>query len=93
MEEVEHLRKRLLFQCQHRGTKELDLVLGPFAKAHLNDLSADELLILSVFLTEPDPNIYDWLTGREPLPERLQSPVTARLVAFGSARLNPGTEE
>lgn len=93
MEEVEHLRKRLLFQCQHRGTKELDLVLGPFAKAHLNDLSADELLILSVFLAEPDPDIYDWLTGREPLPERLQSPVTARLVAFGAARLNPGAEE
>lgn len=88
MEEAAHLRKKLLFQCQHRGTKELDLVLGPFASAHLADMNTDELRILSDFLSEPDPDIYDWLSGHTPLPARLASPVTEKLVAFGRSRLS-----
>jgi antitoxin CptB len=88
MEELERQRKKLMFQCHHRGTKELDLVLGPFADAHLADLDADELRVLTAFLSEIDPDIYDWLSGREPLPARLQSAVTERLVAFGRLRLS-----
>lgn len=88
MEEVERQRKRLMFQCRHRGTKELDLVLGPFAEANLPHMTSDELRDLSAFLSEIDPDIYDWLSGREPLPERLRSPVTDRLVAFGRQRLS-----
>lgn len=87
MADATHLRKKLMFQCQHRGTKELDLVLGPFANAHLADLNIDELQILNDFLSEPDPDIYDWLSGHTTLPERLRSPVTDRLVAFGRQRL------
>jgi antitoxin CptB len=87
MEEVERQRKRLMFQCHHRGTKELDLVLGPFAEANLPTMNADELRNLSAFLSEIDPDIYDWLSGRENLPARLRNPVTDRLVAFGRQRL------
>lgn len=87
MADAAYLRKKLLFQCNHRGTKELDLVLGPFAQANLENMNTDELLILAAFLSEPDPDIYDWLTGHTPLPDRLHSPVTNRLVAFGRARL------
>ncbi|WP_374382685.1 succinate dehydrogenase assembly factor 2 [Dongia sp.] len=87
MDELERQRKKLMFQCHHRGTKELDLVLGPFADAHLAQMTAEELRVLTAFLSEIDPDIYDWLSGREPLPDRLLSPVTERLVAYGKARL------
>ncbi|MDY0874269.1 FAD assembly factor SdhE [Dongia rigui] len=87
MEDLERQRKKLMFQCHHRGTKELDLVLGPFADAHLATMSAEELSVLTAFLSEIDPDIYDWLSGREPLPARLQSEMTQRLVAFGRQRL------
>ena len=87
MDEVERQRKKLMFQCHHRGTKELDLVMGPFADAHLAGMKAEELQALAAFLAEIDPDIYDWLSGREPLPARLKSPVTERLVAFGKERL------
>ena len=36
-------RKRLLFRCWHRGTREMDLILGRFADAEIADLSDDEL--------------------------------------------------
>ncbi len=36
-------RKRLLFRCWHRGTREMDLILGRFADAEIASLSDDEL--------------------------------------------------
>jgi antitoxin CptB len=76
------LRRRLLFQSRHRGVKELDLILGRFAEAHLAGFRMAELQQFAVLLGEPDPDIYDWLVGRAPLPARLQNPVTERLLDF-----------
>jgi len=76
------LRRRLLFQSRHRGVKELDLILGRFAEAHLAGFRMAELQQFAVLLGEPDPDIYDWLVGRVPLPARLQNPVTERLLDF-----------
>jgi antitoxin CptB len=76
------LRRRLLFQSRHRGVKELDLVLGGFAAAHLAGFRMAELQQFAVLLAEQDPDIYDWLVGRVPLPARLQNPVTQRLLSF-----------
>jgi antitoxin CptB len=76
------LRRRLLFQSRHRGVKELDLILGRFAEAHLDGFAMAELQQFAVLLGEADPDIYDWLVGRVPLPARLQNPVTERLLSF-----------
>jgi antitoxin CptB len=76
------LRRRLLFQSKHRGVKELDLILGRFAEAHLAGFRLAELEQFAVLLGEPDPDIYDWLVGRVPLPARLQNPVTGLLLDF-----------
>jgi len=87
MEEPERQRKRLLFQCHHRGVKELDIVLGAFADRHLAALDSADLGHLDAFLGETDPDIFEWLVGREPLPQRLDNAVTRLLVAFGRERL------
>jgi len=76
------LRRRLLFQSRHRGVKELDLILGPFAERYLPDFSAEQVRQFAVLLAEPDPDIYDWLVGRAPLPARLQNTVTRSLLDF-----------
>ena len=36
-------RKRLLFRCWHRGTREMDLILGRFADSAIPTLSDGEL--------------------------------------------------
>jgi antitoxin CptB len=76
------LRRRLVFQSRHRGVKELDLILGRFADARLTGFGMGELQQFAVLLAEPDPDIYDWLVGRVPLPARLQNPVTELLLDF-----------
>src|SRR6202020_1080361 len=60
-------RKRLLFRCWHRGTREMDLILGRFADAEIATLSEDELAQLELLIEVPDPDLYAALTGNVPL--------------------------
>ena len=56
-------RKRLLFRCWHRGTREMDLILGRFADAEIATLSDDEMSALERLIEVPDPDLYAALTG------------------------------
>jgi antitoxin CptB len=60
---LEHRRKRLRYQCWHRGTKELDLLLGSFADRHLAGFSAGQLDRLEALLDIPEPLLYNWVVG------------------------------
>jgi len=60
-------RKRLLFRCWHRGTREMDLILGRFADAEIATLRDDELGELERLIEVPDPDLYAALTGDRPL--------------------------
>ncbi len=79
---LEKTRKRLHFRAWHRGTKESDLLLGRFADRYLADMSAEELADFEQVLDRIDPELIDWITGREPVPANLRTPVLDRLLAF-----------
>ena len=74
---LETRRKRLRFRAWHRGTKESDLLLGPFADANLDALDADGLSRFEALLARSDPEIMDWMTGAAEPPD---DPVVARLI-------------
>jgi antitoxin CptB len=59
-------RKRLLFRCWHRGTREMDLILGRFADAEIANLSEAELAQFEYLMDVPDPDLYAALTGKMP---------------------------
>jgi antitoxin CptB len=63
-EPFEIRRKRLLFRSWHRGMRETDLLLGPFAERHLGELSPQQLDQFEALLEESDAVLYDWLSGR-----------------------------
>ena len=63
-------RKRLKFRAWHRGMKEVDLVLGPFADAHVDGLNSEELDTFELLLSVPDNDLYDWLCERSTPPDR-----------------------
>jgi antitoxin CptB len=56
-------RKRLLYRCWHRGTREMDLILGRFADAQIALLDEAELTDLERVIEAPDPDLYAALTG------------------------------
>ena len=77
-DDLEYRRKRLRFRAWHRGTKEADLLLGPFADASLDSLDEGGLASFEALLARSDPEIMDWMTGAAEPPD---DPVVARLVA------------
>ena len=75
-------RKRLLFRCWHRGTRELDLILGRFADAAIADLTEAELTDLERLIELPDPDLYAALIGDTPLDPEYASALFERIKAF-----------
>jgi antitoxin CptB len=60
--------KRALYRAHHRGTKELDLMLGRFADAELGRLDTAEFDAFEELLALPDPLIDGWIKGETPPP-------------------------
>ncbi|MVT53926.1 succinate dehydrogenase assembly factor 2 family protein [Bradyrhizobium yuanmingense] len=79
---LDERRKRLLFRCWHRGTREMDLILGRFADAEIGNLSDDELSQLESLLEVNDPDLYAAITGDKVLPADVAGALFARIKAF-----------
>ena len=77
-------RRRLRFRSWHRGTREADLILGRFADAHLVNFTAEQLDRYGALLEKSDPDIYDWLTGRVPVPPADDTDVLGLLQRFSN---------
>ncbi|WP_349360558.1 succinate dehydrogenase assembly factor 2 [Stappia sp.] len=75
-------RKRILYRCQHRGMKEMDILLGNFAAAHLDSLSEAELETLERLMDVPDQDLFSWMIGRVPVPANFDTPVYRAIVDF-----------
>ena len=75
-------RKRLLFRCWHRGTREMDLILGRFADAEISAMRDDELAELERLIELPDPDLYSALIGDAPLAPEYAGPLFDRIKAF-----------
>ena len=75
-------RKRMMFRAWHRGTKELDIILGSFADQHLAGMSEAELDAFEHLMDVPEPDLYNWIAGREPLPDNYQGALADRIIAF-----------
>jgi antitoxin CptB len=81
-EALDARRRRLLFRCRHRGIREMDLVLGPFADAQLGGLSEPELTEIERWLDVPDQQMFAWVNGMEPVPAEFDTGLFRRLREF-----------
>ena len=81
-------RRRLVFRAWHRGTREMDLVMGRFTEASVNALSDDEVDDLETLMEANDRDVFDWVSGMAETPANYDTPVFRRLRAF---HLNPTT--
>jgi antitoxin CptB len=75
-------RRKLLFRSWHRGIREMDLIMGRFADAWIERLSAPELDEYEQLIQVPDPELYAWIAGQEAVPAAFDTDVLRRLRAF-----------
>lgn len=88
METPEARLKRMTMRSWRRGTKEMDLVLGPWADAHLAGLSAERLDLYDQLLTENDQDLMAWILGNAEAPSHLAAFLT-EIADFARERLKP----
>ena len=60
---IGELKKKIIYRSNYRGTKEMDKLLGAFAKKYINNLSYDDLVKLEKLLDIDDSNLYNFLNG------------------------------
>lgn len=60
--------KRMRMRSWRRGTKEMDLILGPWADAKLDTLDVATLEIYDLLLEENDQDLYPWVSGQQACP-------------------------
>jgi len=64
-ETIDKKRKRLIFRSEHRGMKEMDILLGSFARKYVPEFNDRQLNIYEEILQHNDPDLYNWITEKE----------------------------
>lgn len=82
-------KRRLLFRAWHRGTREMDLLLGRFADSEAGRLSEGEIAAFEKLLDAPEPDIYHWIMDAMPVPGEYDAALLRKIRQFhlGSSNL------
>jgi len=75
-------RRRALYRATHRGSKELDLLLGRFAEQSIETMSGVEIGVLERLIDVPDPEIATSLFEGNSLGEPSLDALMRRLRCF-----------
>jgi antitoxin CptB len=75
-------RRRALYRATHRGSKEMDFLLGRFAETEIDAMSGAEIGVLERLIEAPDPDIVESLFDGLPLGEPDLDELMQRLRRF-----------
>ena len=75
MTELDKRRKQLLYRANHRGIKEMDIILGGFADQRIAGLDEAQLNELERLMELSDRQLLSWFTGELPVPAELSGTV------------------
>ncbi len=79
---LDERRRRLLFRAWRRGVREMDLIVGRFADAHIEAFDAAGLDDFERLIEAPNAALYAWVTGTEAIPADYDTAVLTSLKAF-----------
>jgi len=60
MNNIDLLRKKILYRSKYRGIKEMEVLLNNFVKKHITDFSIVELKQLNNLLNFDDYSLFKW---------------------------------
>ncbi len=61
--EINNLKKRLIYRSQYRGTKEMDKLIGSFVQSNIDKFNEIQLNELEKFLDIDDDTLYKFYNG------------------------------
>lgn len=78
-ETLEVRRKRLLYRAEHRGTQEMDILIGGYVADHLETLDIETIERLEALLGHEETDLQAWLLEQRPTPGDVDSELIARI--------------
>jgi antitoxin CptB len=85
-------RRKLLFRAWRRGVREMDLIVGRFADAHIDKFDDAGLDDFERLIEAPNAALYAWVIGAEDIPENYDTAVLASLRTFHARASKPRPE-
>ena len=82
MKNIDYLKKKILYRSEHRGTKEMDLLLSNFVKKYVNSLNERELCELESLLNIDDEVLYKWYLNNGSTTLVPENSITKKLKEF-----------
>jgi antitoxin CptB len=84
MQGLDIRRRKALYHAWHRGTREMDLLLGRFADKAIDELGEAELGDFELLLEVPDQDLYAWISGQSQVAANYDTDLFRRLIHFHS---------
>jgi antitoxin CptB len=75
-------RKKLLWRASHRGIKEMDILMGGFARMRLNAMTEADLDAFEALIELPDQQMLSWITGEADVPAGITNPLLPELLKY-----------
>ena len=82
MTSKEILKKQIIYRSSHRGSKEMDLLLGAFVNNIINKLKDEELKDLEEILMIEDEILYNWYFNKNNNQKIANNKVSQKLRTF-----------
>ena len=79
--------KKIKYRAHHRGTQEMDIILGGFVDNVISEYTAEQLDDLEALMDETDADLYNWIIGKEPLETAPYAHVLRQITQYQHARV------
>jgi len=86
---LDAFRRRARYRAWHRGTKELDLILGSFADANVSDFDAVMLARFEVLMENEEVQLAAWLISGAPPAQNCDHELIEAIKDFQAKRSKP----
>ena len=72
-------RKQIIWRAEHRGIREMDLLIGSFARQYVPKMDDASLTEFEALIEVADLDLYNWLLGRANVPQQYRTATFDRL--------------
>ena len=80
--------KKIKYRAHHRGTQEMDIILGGFVDGVIADYTPEQLDDLEALMGETDADLYNWIIGKEPLDNAPYPALLAQIAQYQHSRVS-----
>src|ERR1700739_1436732 len=77
---IDERRRKLLFRAWRRGVREMDLIVGRFADAHIDKFDEPALEDFERLIEVPNAELYAWIVGHAAVPANHDTVVLRQLI-------------